>query len=136
MWGKKKTTKFLKQDPSIIVNKIRIQSLYLTASSRYNHVSNSTIYVYSLTENHCILIWKVNYTHNTTNIWLLFWDFIINVKHYTKSYFENHIHFITVVIFFYKNSLDAGIQDSSTSISIVVKFEEMSHEDDESDKRI
>ena len=26
-----------------------------------------------------------------------------------------------------KNSLDAGIQDSSTSISIVVKFEEMSH---------
>ena len=32
-----------------------------------------------------------------------------------------------------KNSLDARIQDSSTSISIVVKFEEMS---DESDKRI
>ena len=34
------------------------------------------------------------------------------------------------------NSLDAGIQDSSTSISIVVKFEEMSELDgDESDKR-
>ena len=39
--------------------------------------------------------------------------------------------------FFSKNSLDAGIQDSSTSISIVVKFEEMSELDgDESDKRI
>ena len=38
----------------------------------------------------------------------------------------------------YKSSLDAGIQDSSTSISIVVKFEEMSELDDgdESDKRI
>ena len=37
-----------------------------------------------------------------------------------------------------QNSLDAGIQDSSTSISIVVKFEEMSELDDgdESDKRI
>ena len=36
-----------------------------------------------------------------------------------------------------ENSLDAGIQDSSTSISIVVKFEEMSELDgDESDKRI
>ena len=39
-----------------------------------------------------------------------------------------------------QNSLDAGIQDSSTSISIVVKFEEMSESDDddgdESDKHI
>ena len=37
-----------------------------------------------------------------------------------------------------ENPLDAGIQDSSTSISIVVKFEEMSELDDgdESDKRI
>ena len=39
-----------------------------------------------------------------------------------------------------ENSLDAGIQDSSTSISIVVKFEEMSESDDddgdESDKHI
>ena len=39
-----------------------------------------------------------------------------------------------------ENSLDAGIQDSSTSISIVVKFEEMSESDDddgdESDKYI
>ena len=35
------------------------------------------------------------------------------------------------------NSFDAGIQDSSTSISIVVKFEEMSElDDDESDKHI
>ena len=35
------------------------------------------------------------------------------------------------------NSFDAGIQDSSTSISIVVKFEEMSElDDDESDKRM
>jgi hypothetical protein len=38
--------------------------------------------------------------------------------------------------------LDAGIQDSSTSISIMYKIEEMSHEeeeeenDDESDKHI
>ena len=31
-----------------------------------------------------------------------------------------------------KNSLDAGIQDKSTSISIVVKFEQVSN-DDESD---
>ena len=42
-----------------------------------------------------------------------------------------------------QNSLDAGIQDRSTSISIMYKIEEMSHEeeeeeeeDDESDKRI
>ena len=40
-----------------------------------------------------------------------------------------------------KNSLDAGIQDSSTSISIMYKIEEMSHEEeeengDESDKHI
>ena len=37
-----------------------------------------------------------------------------------------------------ENSLDAGIQDKSTSISIVVKFEEMSESDDgdESDKHI
>ena len=40
-----------------------------------------------------------------------------------------------------ENSLDAGIQDSSTSISIVYKIEEMSHEEgeengDESDKHI
>ena len=34
-----------------------------------------------------------------------------------------------------KNSLDAGIQDKSTSISIVVKFEQVSN-DDESDKHI
>ena len=69
--------KILKKDSYIIVNKIRIQSIHLTASSRYNHVS--TIYVYSLTENHCILICKVNYTH-TTNIWLLFWDFTISIN--------------------------------------------------------
>ena len=40
----------------------------------------------------------------------------------------------------HKNSLDAGIQDSSTSISIMYKIEEMSHEEedngDESDKHI
>ena len=37
-----------------------------------------------------------------------------------------------------KDFLDAGIQDSSTCISIVVKFKEMSELDDgdESDKRI
>ena len=39
-----------------------------------------------------------------------------------------------------QNSLDAGIQDSSTSISIMYKIEEMSHEEeengDESDKHI
>ena len=43
--------------------------------------------------------------------------------------------------FIKKNSLDAGIQDSSTSISIMYKIEEMSHEEeegngDESDKHI
>ena len=39
--------------------------------------------------------------------------------------------------FIKKNSLDAGIQDSSTSISIMYKIEEMSHEEngEESDKR-
>ena len=38
---------------------------------------------------------------------------------------------------YFSNSLDAGIQDSSTSISILVKIEEMSHEeDDESDKHL
>ena len=48
----------------------------------------------------------------------------------TKSDIVNKVHNM-------KNSLDAGIQDSSTSISIVVKFEEMSElDDDESDKRI
>ena len=38
-----------------------------------------------------------------------------------------------------QNSLDTGIQDRSTSISIMYEIEEMSHEgeeDDESDKRI
>ena len=35
-----------------------------------------------------------------------------------------------------ENSLDAGIQDSSTSISIVVKFEERCEDGDESDKHI
>ena len=40
-------------------------------------------------------------------------------------------------MFLDQNSLDAGIQDSSTSISIVEQFEEMSElDDDESDNRI
>ena len=48
-----------------------------------------------------------------------------------------HVH-PSVIMVLKQNSLDAGIQDSSTSISIVVKFEEMSELDDgdESDKRI
>ena len=43
------------------------------------------------------------------------------------------------VHFFSKNSLDAGIQDSSTSISIVAKFDQQWDEEgngDESDKHI
>ena len=35
-----------------------------------------------------------------------------------------------------QNSLDAEIQDSSTSISIVVKFEQQWDDGDESDKHI
>ena len=37
---------------------------------------------------------------------------------------ENEIAYKDIKMFFKKNSLDAGIQDSSTSISIVVKFEQ------------
>ena len=41
-----------------------------------------------------------------------------------------------VSMYFFQNSLDAGIQDRSTSISIMYKIEKMSHEeDDESDIR-
>ena len=46
------------------------------------------------------------------------------------------LEIIKIDMFLVQNSLDAGIQDRSTSISIVYEIEEMSHEDDESDKRI
>ena len=53
-------------------------------------------------------------------------------NHDVEKLAKNSIHF------FLENSLDEGIQDRSTSISIMYEIEEMSHEgeDDESDKRI
>ena len=46
--------------------------------------------------------------------------------------------FLLFYITIYKNCLDAGIQDSCMSISIMYKIEEMSHEEngDESNKHV
>ena len=56
---------------------------------------------------------------------------------YIISQASSYYSFIKSGIFFRKFS-DAGIQDVSTSISIRVKFEEMTHDDDEdeSDKHL